>query len=104
MLAARKDKPERKPRTISAGPRRPPFSRSGTTQRKNRLHLQRHECDVSRREILDLNEASIFLGLSMGCILKKAKSGDFPQAVLVDGPNFWKAGWFYKDLIAHKTT
>ena len=54
--------------------------------------------------IFDLNEASIFLGLSPNSILKKVKSGDFPQPVLVDGPNSWEAGWFYKDLIAHKTT
>ena len=104
MLTARKDKRERKPRTISAGPGRPPFFPIATVLRKDRLLLQWHEGDVSRWEILDLNEASIFLGLSMGCILKKAKSGDFPQPVLVNGRNFLKAGWFYKDLIAHKTT
>ena len=54
--------------------------------------------------ILDLNEASIFLGLSPNSILKKLKAGKFPQPVLVGGPNSWEAGWFYKDLIAYKTT
>ena len=54
--------------------------------------------------ICDLNEASIFLGLSPNSILKKLKAGKFPQPVLVGGPNSWEAGWFYKDLIAYKTT
>ena len=54
--------------------------------------------------IFDLNEASIFLDLSPNSILKKVKAGKFPQPVLVGGPNSWEAGWFYKDLIAYKTT
>ena len=54
--------------------------------------------------IFDLNEASTFLGLTPNSILKKVKSGDFPQPMLVGGPNSWEAGWFYKDLIAYKTT
>ena len=54
--------------------------------------------------IFDLNEASIFLGLTPNSILKKLKAGKFPQPVLWGGPNSWEAGWFYKDLRAHKTT
>ena len=54
--------------------------------------------------IFDLNEASIFLGLTPNSILKKLKSGDFPQPVLVGGPNSWVLGWLYEDLIAYKTT
>ena len=54
--------------------------------------------------ILGLNEVSTFLGLTPNSILKKVKSGDFPQPVLVGGPNSWKAGWFYEDLTAYKTT
>ena len=55
-------------------------------------------------DILLLNQVSTFLGLSPNSILKKVKSGDFPQPVLVGGPNSWVLGWLYEDLIAYKTT